>query len=137
MDCESRFGYPERSMQIINALRNKARALKREILALYYAYTGGNLPLSAKLMVALTLAYALSPIDLIPDFIPIIGYLDDLLIVPALIALSIRLIPPAVLAEARARAEREPLSLRKNWFTGAVFILVWLVLAAAIILAIL
>ncbi|KAA9341006.1 YkvA family protein [Adhaeribacter soli] len=91
-------------MKLIRKLREKARALNAEIFALYLAYRHPQVSWVAKLIIAITIGYALSPIDLIPDFIPVFGFLDDLLIVPAGIALSIRLIPPAVLAECRAKA---------------------------------
>lgn len=81
-------------------LSERARALKTELTALWYASQDPRLPLRAKAAIALTLAYALSPIDLIPDFIPVLGYLDDLILVPALITLSIRLIPAPLLADA-------------------------------------
>jgi uncharacterized membrane protein YkvA (DUF1232 family) len=91
-------------MKLLRKLREKARALNAEIFALYLAYRHPQVSWVAKLIIAVTIGYALSPIDLIPDFIPVFGFLDDLLIVPAGIALSIRLIPPAVLAECRAKA---------------------------------
>lgn len=106
-------------------LSERARALKTELTALWYASQDPRLPLRAKAAIALTLAYALSPIDLIPDFIPVLGYLDDLILVPALITLSIRLIPAPLLADARARAQDEPLKLPKNPLTAAVFIAFW------------
>ena len=88
------------------ALRAKVRALEADTLALYLASRDPRVPWPAKAVAALTVAYALSPIDLIPDFIPVIGHLDDLIIVPAGLALAIRLIPPALLAEHRAEAAR-------------------------------
>ena len=86
-------------------LRNWARALKRDVGALWLAARDPRLPLLAKLVAGLTAAYALSPIDLIPDFIPVLGLLDDLLLVPLGIWLAIRLIPADVFAELRGRAE--------------------------------
>ena len=88
------------------ALRARVRALEADTYALYLAARDPRVPWHAKAVAALTAAYALSPIDLIPDFIPVIGYLDDLVLVPLGIALAIRLIPPAVLAEHRAEAAR-------------------------------
>jgi len=88
------------------ALRARVRALEADTYALYLAARDPRVPWYAKAVAALTAAYALSPIDLIPDFIPVIGYLDDLVLVPLGIALAIRLVPPAVLAEHRAEAAR-------------------------------
>ena len=91
---------------VLAALRRRVRALEADTYALYLAARDPRVPWPAKAVAALTVAYALSPIDLIPDFIPVIGYLDDLVLVPLGIALAIRLIPPALLAEHRAEAAR-------------------------------
>jgi uncharacterized membrane protein YkvA (DUF1232 family) len=90
--------------------RARVRQLERETLALYLAYRDPRTPWYAKVWAAIVVAYALSPIDLIPDFIPLLGYLDDLLLVPLGIALAIRLIPPAVLSDCRAQAARQSLA---------------------------
>ena len=87
-------------------LRTWAAGLKRDVLAIYFAARDPRVPWPAKLLAAAVAAYALSPIDLIPDFIPVLGYLDDLVIVPIGIMLVVRLIPPALMAEHRAHAER-------------------------------
>ena len=106
-------------------LREKALALRRETLALYFAVRDPRTPLAAKILAGLVVAYALSPIDLIPDFIPVLGYLDDLILIPLGIALCLRLIPEQVLAEARARAASA--SVRpKNYAAAAVIVVVWL-----------
>lgn len=94
-------------MPWIDALRQRARQLKREIHALYLAAQHPLTPWYAKLLVAAIVAYALSPIDLIPDFIPVLGYLDDLLLLPLGTAWAIRMIPAAVMAECRARAAQD------------------------------
>ena len=86
-------------------LRERAHALKREAVTLYFAVRDSRTPLPAKIVAGLVLAYALSPIDLIPDFIPVLGYLDDLILVPLGIMLALRMIPAAVLVAARAQAE--------------------------------
>ena len=108
-------------------LKTWARALKRDVVALWLAARDPRTPLGAKLLAGLVAAYALSPIDLIPDFIPVIGYLDDLLLVPAGIWLAVRLIPAALLAELRTAAEarERPRSLAG----AAVVAAVWLALA--------
>jgi len=120
--------------KMLESLKARARSLKKESTAIYFAYQDPRMPLAAKIVVLITLGYLLSPIDLIPDFIPVIGYLDDLLIVPALIALSLRLIPGDIMENARKRAESEPLQLKKNWFFAALFILVWIVLLIGVLL---
>ena len=92
--------------------KQSARGLQRETYALYYAYRDPRVPWYAKAFIALVVAYAFSPIDLIPDFIPILGYLDDLLLIPLGVGLALRMIPAEVMRESRARAEqaleREP-----------------------------
>lgn len=89
----------------IRRIKERAKALKRETYVLYYACRDARTPWCAKVLSAAVLAYALSPIDLIPDFIPVLGYLDDLVIIPAGIALALRMIPQAVTIAARARAD--------------------------------
>ncbi|MBV1797898.1 YkvA family protein [Siccirubricoccus sp. G192] len=85
-------------------LRLRAQGLKRDVHALYLAARDPRVPWPAKLVAALVAGYALSPIDLIPDFIPVLGYLDDLVVLPLGILLAIRLVPPSLLAEHRATA---------------------------------
>ncbi len=91
-------------MSIVRRIRERGAALRREAIALYLAAKDPRTPRLARIVVVATVAYALSPIDLIPDFIPVLGLLDDLLIIPLGVAIAVRLIPPAVLAECRARA---------------------------------
>jgi len=114
---------------MIAGWRQRARQLKRETYALYLAYRDPRVPWYAKLLAACVVAYAFSPIDLIPDFIPVLGTLDDLVLIPLGIALSVKLIPPQVMAECRARAaaaEGEP----TNWVAAAVIVTIWIGLAA-------
>jgi uncharacterized membrane protein YkvA (DUF1232 family) len=92
-------------VEAIERLRTWARALKRDVVALWLAARDPRTPLAAKLVAGAVAAYALSPVDLIPDFIPVLGYLDDLLLVPAGIWLAVRLIPAALFDEFRAAAE--------------------------------
>lgn len=89
---------------MLETLRKWARVLKAEVAALYLAARDARTPLAAKLVAIAVVAYALSPVDLIPDFIPVIGYLDDLLLVPLGILLAVRLIPAPLMAEFRTRA---------------------------------
>ncbi len=123
-------------MKILEKMKTKVKILKKEITALYYAYQNPGLKLLPKIIIILTLAYALSPIDLIPDFIPVLGYLDDLIIIPALITLSIKLIPDEIMDESREKAFKEPLKLKKNWFTAFIFIIIWILLITLIISAV-
>ncbi len=108
---------------MIERLRAWARGLKRDVMALWLAARDPRVPMLAKLLAGLVAAYALSPIDLIPDFIPVLGYLDDLLIVPAGIWLAVRLIPADVLADLRKTAlERQRPVSRGGLF---IVVIVW------------
>jgi uncharacterized membrane protein YkvA (DUF1232 family) len=100
-------------------LREWARSLKRDIVALWLAARDPRVPWYAKAMAGAVAAYALSPIDLIPDFIPVLGYLDDLLIVPAGIWLAVRMIGPELMAEFRARASDTARPRSRITVTGA------------------
>lgn len=115
----------------LDAAKRWARRIKRDVLALWVAARDLRTPLSAKIVAGAVAAYALSPIDLIPDFVPIFGYLDDLLIVPVGILLAIRLIPTNLMVEFRAKAEVQ--AMRPVSRTGLLFVvLVWF--AAAVLL---
>jgi len=105
------------------------------------AWVDGNVPRVtwyAKLFAACVVGYALSPIDLIPDFIPVLGYLDDLILIPLGITLALKMIPKPILEECRERA-RESLNQDKprNWIAGSVIITIWLILVALVIVIIL
>ncbi|MEG4074529.1 YkvA family protein [Microcoleus sp. Pol14C2] len=91
----------------MQSLKQAARRLKKETYAVYLASTDQRVPWYARIIAGLTVAYAFSPIDLIPDFIPVLGYLDDLIIVPLGIWLVMKMIPPQVLAECREKAAAE------------------------------
>ena len=104
-------------------------AVGRDVVALWLAARDGRTPLAAKLLAGAVAAYALSPIDLIPDFVPVLGYLDDLLIVPAGIALVIRLIPGALMAEFRAQALQR-LDRPRSLAAAAIIVAVWIGAAA-------
>ena len=114
-------------MKFILQLKQKAKKLKKEILALYYAYQDPKLPLLPKILIISTVAYALSPIDLIPDFIPVLGYLDDLIILPLMISLSLKLIPAEIMEASRIKAEKNYQLLKPNKIAGAIFIFIWIV----------
>lgn len=114
--------------------QERALALRRETLALLIAVKHPSTPWYAKLVVLCVVAYALSPIDLIPDPIPVLGQLDDLLLVPLGIALGRWLIPADVLAECRARAEASMSNLapRARWLAAAIVVGIWIVLLALV-----
>ena len=113
----------------IASLKEKTNELKTDTYALYLAYKDPRVPWYAKVIVAIVVAYALSPIDLIPDFIPILGYLDDLIIIPAGIYLSLKMIPREVLQECRKRAQSTPIGGKTKWFAALTIILIWLMAA--------
>jgi uncharacterized membrane protein YkvA (DUF1232 family) len=109
--------------------KNWAAALKENIFALYLASRDPRVPVVAKLVVVLVVAYALSPIDLIPDFIPVVGYLDDMLLLPLGIALAIQLMPRDVWEECRRQARAQLRSeLPRNRTAAIVIATVWLAL---------
>lgn len=117
-------------MPRVALLKQWAHGLKRETFALYLAARHPGTPWLAKLLAAAVVAYALSPIDLIPDFIPILGYLDDLILVPLGLALAVRMIPPEILAECRERAGRVSAHGKPGSRTAvAVIVLIWCLLA--------
>ena len=109
-------------------LRECARALKRDTLALYFAVRDPRTPLIAKVVAGLVVAYALSPIDLIPDFIPVLGYLDDMILVPLGILLSRKLMPGEVLAAARIKADAM-LERPINRVAGVIIVAIWIACA--------
>lgn len=115
-------------------LRERAKKLKTDIPAIFLALKSKDTPVIAKILAGITVAYALSPIDLIPDFIPVLGYLDDVILLPALIALTLKCIPP----EERERCRREAEGLWKSgkpklWYYALPIILFWLVIAFLIV----
>lgn len=113
-------------MSWIDSLRATAKRLRRDVHALGLACRDPRIPWYAKLTAAVVVAYALSPIDLIPDFIPVVGYLDDLVLIPLGVALVLRMVPPEVMADCRARAMVEPVAIRR-WVAAAVIVALWLV----------
>lgn len=118
----------------LESWKQRVRHLKQETYAIYLALRDPRVPWYARLFAACVVGYAFSPIDLIPDFVPVLGYLDDLVIVPLGIALALKLIPSDVMAECRARsqavlAEGKP----TNWIAAGVIIAFWLLLASLIL----
>ena len=110
---------------MIRRLKQFAQQMKKQIQALYMASRDPRTPFAAKCLIIIVVAYALSPIDLIPDFIPVLGYLDDLLLLPTGIYLSIKLIPEPLWQEFQAKAEQRHLNLPKNRQAAMVIGLFW------------
>jgi uncharacterized membrane protein YkvA (DUF1232 family) len=124
--------HSQMSQRLFDRLRAWARLIRQDVVALFHAARDPRVPWYAKAVAAAVAAYALSPIDLIPDFVPILGYLDDLVIVPLGIYLAVRLIPPEIMAEHRRAAAGAPPASQAGaigiiivWIAGAAF-LIWL-----------
>lgn len=117
-------------------LKERAKRLKTDIPALFLAMKDKETPAAVKILAAITVAYALSPIDLIPDFIPILGYMDDLILLPALVALTVKLIPKDVFEKNRALSEGmwengKP----KKWYFAIPIVLIWILIIWLIVRA--
>jgi uncharacterized membrane protein YkvA (DUF1232 family) len=113
-------------MKLTEDLKQKAKSLKSKSYVLAFAYRDNRTSWYAKFMIVITLGYLLSPIDFIPDFTPILGYLDDLIILPLLITISIKLIPNQVLVESKEKAKQYFESKRKSaWWFAVMIILFW------------
>jgi uncharacterized membrane protein YkvA (DUF1232 family) len=120
-------------MTLIASTRAWARRIKRDALTLWFARSHPATPWYAKALGGVVVAYALSPIDLIPDFIPVLGYLDDVILLPALIWLTLRLLPPVVVTDSRLKAEQWMAAQRakpRSRVGGVVIVLLWLLVAA-------
>lgn len=116
-------------MQKISLLarwKQRAKLLTLEIRALSIAYLDPRVPWYAKVFMAVVIGYAISPIDLIPDFIPVLGYLDDLILLPLGIYLAVKMIPQGIMEECRAKAGIHTFSKRTKWLIAGLIILVWL-----------
>jgi uncharacterized membrane protein YkvA (DUF1232 family) len=121
------------AMRIFERLRQWARTIKRDALMLYLAAHDPRVPWYAKVVAACVAAYALSPIDFIPDFIPVLGYLDDVIIVPLGIVLAIRLIPPALREELRCAAIEQSQRRPASYIGAAMILMMWLVAGIALL----
>lgn len=118
--------------------KKKSGQIRVEIYALYLAYREPRVPLHAKIFAALVVGYAFSPIDLIPDIIPILGYLDDLVLIPLGVALAIKMIPPDVMDECRARSrELMAAGKPKNLMAAIVIVAIWILIAIAAVIVVL
>ena len=118
-------------------LKERARKLKKDVPVVFLALKDKDTPLAAKVLAALTVGYALSPVDLIPDFIPVLGYLDDVILLPALIALTVKLIPSDIWEKHAVQAQEmwkdgKP----KKWYYAVPVILIWLLVLWLIVKAI-
>lgn len=110
-------------------LKERAKRLKIDIPAVFIALKKKETPFSAKLLAGITVGYALSPIDLIPDFIPVLGYLDDLIILPAFVFLTIKLIPQEVMDQCRLESENIWANGKpKKWYYALPIALMWLII---------
>jgi len=117
-------------------LKERAKKLKTDVPAVFLSLKKKETPWYAKVAAAIVVVYALSPIDLIPDFIPVLGYLDDVIILPALIAMTIRLIPRSVLEKCRTQSQGiwqngKP----KKWYYAIPFVLAWVAVIALMVVA--
>lgn len=115
-------------------LQERAKKLKKDIPVIYLSLKDNDTPIIAKIFAGITVAYALSPIDLIPDFIPILGYLDDVILLPALITLTIRFIPVGIIEKNRQQAEQlwengKP----KKWYYAIPIVLFWIIVIVFIL----
>jgi uncharacterized membrane protein YkvA (DUF1232 family) len=118
---------------MLNKIKAKAKELKYDLSALYLAYKRKDVPVLAKIFIIMAIGYALSPIDLIPGFIPVIGFLDDLLIVPLLVIVSVKFIPKHIMDECREQSrDMWKNGKPKKWFYALPVILIWLLIICII-----
>jgi len=121
---------------MLEKLKSRAHVLKHEAFAIYLAAKDPRTPWYAKALIFFVVAHTFSPIDLIPDFIPVLGYLDDLLITPLGIALAIRLIPPEVLEEARGKVATQGVGRGVGFVGAAIIVIIWIlaIMSVAVII---
>ncbi|PTJ92536.1 YkvA family protein [Staphylococcus simulans] len=121
------------NINFLPALKSFVAKMNRELLVLYLSSKDQRSPLTVKILAVCIVAYALSPIDLIPDFIPVLGYLDDIIIVPLGIALCLKLIPEPILQDNRRKAsELNKNILSHNWYAGVLIIILWIIVISVI-----
>ena len=119
-------------------LKERAKKLKTDVPAVFLALKRKETPWYAKILAAAVVVYALSPVDLVPDFIPVLGYLDDVIILPALIALAVKLIPESVFGECRMQSEEIwQEGKTEKWYYAVPIILIWAAVIALIVIAVL
>ena len=116
-------------MSMMKRIKEKTSELKRQVFALYLAYKKKETPLIAKVFTAIVVAYALSPIDLIPDFIPVLGYLDDFILIPMGVAIALKLIPAEIMEECRKEAEEKLKSdILEARAAGVIIVMLWILI---------
>ena len=114
---------------MIERMKEKARELKKQVFALYLAYKKKETPLIAKVFTVIVVAYALSPVDLIPDFIPVLGYLDDFILIPMGVAIALKLIPAEIMEECRKEAEAKLQSdIPEAKAAGVIIVMLWILI---------
>ncbi|MEB2630760.1 DUF1232 domain-containing protein [Peribacillus frigoritolerans] len=114
---------------MFDKIKTWARSLKRQIFILYFACKDERVPWHAKVFTACVVAYAFSPIDIIPDFIPILGYLDDVILVPIGIMIALKMIPKSVLTDCEGKAEEMMKNGKpKNWIVGSLIVMIWVLI---------
>ena len=117
----------------IKELKEKTKNIETDIYALYKAYRDPRVPWYVKLIILFLLGYFISPIDLIPDFIPVVGYIDDILIISLTIYLIIKLIPSDVFQDCRNKAICEPISVKSKWIVTFSIVIIWFIAIYAVL----
>ena len=124
-------------MRALEAWKQRARQLRVETYAIWLAYKDPRVPWYARAFAACVAGYAFSPVDLIPDPIPVLGYLDDLVLIPLGIGLALRMIPPEVMVECRQRAEAAMSDGKPtNWKAAAAIVTLWVIMALLVIVVV-
>lgn len=125
-------------MKILKTWKTWAENLRLQIYTMYYAYKDPRTPWYAKAFGAVVIAYAFSPVDLIPDFVPILGYLDDLILIPLGIALAVKLIPKEILTKCAQQAQgRIDCERPVNWIAGGIIIAIWITIIGTVVFMVL
>ncbi len=121
-------------MNLLREIKQNTQKLKQKILIIYLALKDKRTPIFAKIIIGLTISYALSPIDLIPDFIPVLGFIDDLIILPLMIFISYKLIPNEILEDCRIKVHTDfNMNKKLGVFAEIIIILIWITLAGIIL----
>jgi uncharacterized membrane protein YkvA (DUF1232 family) len=119
---------------MFDKLKEKAEQITRNLSVLYIAYKRKDVPVMAKIIIMAAIVYALSPIDLIPDFIPVLGFLDDILILPALIYVSIKIIPKNILEACKKESEEMTIDGKyKKWYYGIPVLIIWIIIGIIVL----
>lgn len=115
---------------VLASWKERAEEVESEVYALWLAFRDDRTPFVARALIACVVAYAVSPVDPIPDFVPVLGYLDELVVLPVGVALALRFVPEDVLEASRSRADEEIDVGRARWVAAAITVLSWIALAA-------